>query len=98
MLAKTRRLSALEVRQVLAKGTPARKGGVSMRALAVATPGKAAMVVSSKVAKSATVRNRLRRKGYAALPDPLPRAHMVFFIQDPEFKTADILSLCLTRS
>lgn len=93
MLPKGRRLTALEVRTVLKLGRSARAGGVSAR-YTTATVAKAAVVVSTKVAKAATERNRLRRKGYAALT-PLPaRTHLVVFIQNKNFDPADIAAVC----
>ena len=93
MLPKSRRLSAREVSAVLKAGKSRRAGGVSVKYLP-SPRGKAAMVVSKKVARLAVTRNRLRRAGYAALPSALPPVHAVFFIQQREFKKEDILSLC----
>ncbi len=96
MLPKKSRLTAAEVRAVLARGKSARRGAVAARFVPGVGPGKAAIVVSGKVARQATLRNRLRRAGYQALPLPLPPGHLVVFIQNREFKSADILSLCST--
>ena len=93
MLSKTRRLTAAEVREVLKKGRAMRVGDISARYIA-ASKGRAAMVVSTKVAKRAVDRNRLRRQGYAALPSSLPRATVVFFIQSKTFDPKDIAALC----
>ncbi len=94
MLPKKSRLTAREVRATLKEGKSVRKSSVSARFVPTAKAGKAAIVVSTKVARQATERNRLRRLGYAALPTPLPKGNLVLFIQTPDFKTADILSLC----
>jgi ribonuclease P protein component len=93
MLSKTNRLTAREVREVLKIGRSARAGSISAKCVP-AGRGKAAMVVSLKVAKSAVERNRLRRLGYASLPSILPKYHVVFFIQSREFEPADITTLC----
>lgn len=98
MLPKKNRLTAREVRSTLKEGTSVRKRSVSARFVHTTKAGKAAIVVSMKVARKATERNRLRRLGYAALPTPLPKGNLVLFIQTPDFKTADILSLCSTLS
>ncbi|MES2203123.1 MAG: ribonuclease P protein component [Patescibacteria group bacterium] len=93
MLPKQARLTAEEVREVLTKGRSARASSVSAKFVPAPT-GKAAIVVSTKVAKTAVVRNTLRRRGYKALPTPLPRASVVFFIQRKDFDPADIALLC----
>ena len=93
MLAKGARLSAEQVREVIKKGRALRAAGVSLKFLP-GSVGKASIVASSKVAKTATLRNALRRKGYAAVPVPLPHYHMVFFIQRATFDPADIAALC----
>lgn len=98
MLPKKSRLSAEEVRTILKAGRSVRRGTVSARFEATNKAGRAAVVVSAKVARKATVRNRLRRGAYAALPSPLPKGNLVLFIQSPAYKTADILSLCSTLS
>ena len=59
---------------------------------------KAAVVVSKKVAKTAVLRNRLRRAGYAALAAPPAGKHIVFFIQKVPFDKAELSSLCLKLS
>lgn len=101
MLPKRRRLSAREVREVLRRGRSLRAGAVSVRYMGGST-GKAAVVVSRKVAGRAVERNRLRRAGYRALsvnPSFLPQdTHVVFFIQKKEFDPKDIVSLCLKLS
>ena len=59
-----------------------------------AASGKAAVVVSTKVAKKATERNTLRRAGYAALHTLPPRTHLVVFIQSKQINPRDIALLC----
>lgn len=97
MLPKRKRLSAREVREVLKRGKSLRAGAVSAR-YTEALSGKAAVVVSSKVAKGAVERNRLRRAGYRALGSPPPRKHVVFFIQNKTLDPQDIRSVCLKLS
>lgn len=93
MLPKTKRLTAQEVREVLKLGKPVRAGAVSAR-YTVGTAAKAAVVVSTKVARSAVTRNRLRRLGYAALTTLPTRTHLVIFIQSKDVTQADIATLC----
>ena len=97
MLPKSARLSASEVRAILQKGRSVRLGTVSVKYIK-ATGSKAAVVVSSKVAKKAVERNRLRRAAYLALPK-LPRdVHAVFFIQNKKFDSTELSALCLKLS
>lgn len=92
MLPKTKRLTSQEVRTVLKEGKSVRIGTVSARYTKARDP-KAALVVSTKVAKSAVTRNRLRRLGYQALT--LPQGlHMVVFIHSKEVTPEDITALC----
>lgn len=94
MLPRSKRLRAEEVAAVLRVGKSVRAGSVSAKYTPATGAGRAAIVVSKKVARLAVTRNKLRRAGYQALP-PLPRGvHVVFFIQKADFQTADILSLC----
>lgn len=93
MLPKAKRLTSAEVRAVLKEGKPVRVGAVSAR-YTTATASKAAVVVSTKVAKKATDRNRLRRLGYQALTKLPPKLHMVVFIQSKDAAPADIAQLC----
>lgn len=94
MLPKGRRLRAAEVTAILREGKSLRATSVSAKYRSYTGPGRAAIVVSKKVARLATTRNKLRRTGYQALP-PLPRGvQIIFFIQKPDFQTADILLLC----
>jgi ribonuclease P protein component len=97
MLPKSRRLTAEEVKIVLKKGRVVRSPSILAR-YTEAAAAKAAVVVSTKVAKRATERNRLRRKGYAALSAnwrTLPaRTHMVVFVLRKDFDPADIRTVC----
>jgi ribonuclease P protein component len=94
MLPKKQRLTAAEVRAILKSGTSARGSRVSAKYVKV--PGsKAAVVVSKKVAKTAVLRNRLRRMGYEALKVSLPSGlHLVLFVLSPEVQASDIATLC----
>lgn len=99
MLPKTKRLTATEVREVLKLGSVIRAGAVSARytkapAALPAQAGKAAVVVSKKVARLAVTRNRLRRLGYSALTTLPARMHLVVFIHNKEVTPADIAHLC----
>lgn len=107
MLPKNLRLTSTEVRAVLHKGRPVRVGGVSARytsnkAIGPAQASKAAVVVSTKVAKKAVERNRLRRMGYKTLAahwHTLPRGiHLVLFIGRADADLGDIIELCLRLS
>lgn len=93
MLPKRRRLTAKQVREVIKSGRTLREGAVSCKYLP-APEGAASMVASSKVAPKAVMRNALRRKGYQALPSPLPHYRMVFFIQRKDFDSTAIATLC----
>lgn len=93
MLPKRGRLSAAEVREILKSGRSARGGGVSAKYIR-AQGSKAAVVVSKKVAKTAVLRNRLRRAVYAALAALPADRHVVFFIQKPVLDKAELMSLC----
>ncbi len=81
MLAKSRRLSASEVRDILKKGAPRRAGHLSARVVSGPSPLRAAAVVSKKVAKGAVERNRLRRALYRALREVDGGGCAVIFIQ-----------------
>ena len=95
MLAKTRRLRAVEVREVLAHGRSRRGKVLSSKILTTTTPFRAAVVVSKKVAKTAVLRNRVRRAVYAALGHTsLPRTgHAILFVQSvPKADLATVFS------
>ncbi len=81
MLPKRRRLSAAEVREVIAQGRGRRGEVLSSKNVAKQGPFACAVVVSKKVAKSAVRRNSLRRAVYRALQGAtLPQSgHMVLF-------------------
>jgi len=94
MLPKTKRLTAKEVREVLKEGRSMRQGNVAARYTTYAGAGKAAVVVSSKVAKKAHDRNRLRRAGYQALATLPHNIKLVLFIQKQDVSPQDIAELC----
>jgi ribonuclease P protein component len=94
MLAKSRRLTAHEVREVLKNGRSLRAGSVSARYTRVVGKGKAAVVVNTKVAKRAVDRNRLRRQVFSALPSLPTGIRLVLFVQNKELNLEDIQSLC----
>ena len=93
MLPKQARLSAAEVREVLKSGRSLRAGALSIK-YTKAAKAKAAVVVSTKVAKRAVDRNRLRRAGYRALAHLPPRIHAVLFIHEQSFDALAAASLC----
>ena len=70
MLPKHRRLTALQVREVLKEGYGRRATYLSMRLQASKVPLKGSAVASKKVAPGAVERNRLRRAVYRALRSP----------------------------
>lgn len=98
MLPKTNRLSASEVCEILKTGRSARAGTLSAKYLRL--PGaRAAVVVSSKVAKTAVLRNRLRRAAYRALKGELPSdIHAVLFLHKPALDPEELKQLCLKLS
>ncbi len=67
MLPKRRRLSAREVKEVMASGRPRRASLLSAKYTPNSSLLRASAVVSKKVAKKAVERNRLRRALYRAL-------------------------------
>jgi ribonuclease P protein component len=67
MLPKRLRLSAAEVKEVLAKGKSTRVGPYAGKLLAGRAPLGVAVIVSKKTARKATDRNTLRRKAYRDL-------------------------------
>ena len=93
MLPKRRRLRAAEVREILRRGRSIRSGPYSVTYLS--GPAAAAVVVSTKVAKTAVLRNRLRRRAYAVLGKvALPDVQAVFFVRSKEFEPAVFAALC----
>lgn len=98
MLTKRSRLSAEQVREILKTGQSARARTLSVKYLHC--PGeRAAVVVSSKVAKTAVLRNRLRRAAYRTLKGKLPRdTHAVFFLHKPQVDSEELKHLCLKLS
>lgn len=83
MLPKRRRLSAAEVREVLARGRGSRGKVLSLKFLPTTEPFACAAVVPKKVAKTATKRNTLRRALYRALSTLSlpPTGHAILFMQ-----------------
>lgn len=81
MLPKKRRLSAVEVHEVIARGTSSRASALSLKYLPGASPLRAAVVISKKVAKQAVERNRLRRAVYRALAGFKGHGSAVVFVQ-----------------
>jgi len=81
MLPKRRRLSAREVKEVLLKGRSRRASLLSAKYIAGNAPLRASAVISSKVAKKAVERNRLRRALYRALSTYKGAGTAVIFIQ-----------------
>ncbi len=94
MLSKRLRLAAAEVREVIKTGRSARVGSISAKYV-VAQGFRAAVVVSTKVAKTAVKRNSLRRAAYAALAPLLPKdRHVVFFLHQPAVDSDALAQLC----
>ena len=98
MLAKNQRLTAARVREIIKSGRSARTATLSAKFV----PGKgakAAVVVSSKVAKTAVARNKLRRAAYQTLRTSLPKnTQAVFFLHKPILDPAELQQLCLKLS
>lgn len=91
-----RRLRSAEVNEVLAKGRPVRGKALSARVLRTDGGGmRSAVVVPKSVAKTAVMRNRLRRVAYRALAELQSAAngnmHIIFFVRSippPPLSTA----------
>ena len=83
MLPKRSRLSAAEVKEVLARGTSKRVGSYSAKFLPGRTTLGVAVIVSKKVAAKATERNRLRRAVYHELGrlDLPPSGALALFVR-----------------
>lgn len=83
MTPKGRRLRADEVREVLARGRSKRGKFCSLKVLPTTTPFRCAVVISKKVAKTAVLRNRVRRAAYRALARAShpPTGHAILFVQ-----------------
>lgn len=81
MLPKRKKLSAAEVREILKEGRAMRTAHLLAK-YTRSGAGKAAVVVSKKISKSAVERNRLRRALFRALEENLPaHAHLVLMVQ-----------------
>ncbi len=95
MLRKKARLTSAEVREIIKNGRSVRLGTLSAKFIK-GLSAKAAVVVSTKVAKNAVERNRLRRAAYLALRASLPKGvHVVFFLHKPIFDKNELNALCL---
>ena len=83
MLPKHARLSALEVKDVLAKGRGRRATVLSLKLLPALPPFRCAVVVSKKVGSTAVLRNKMRRAVYQALSAASlpPSGHAILFVQ-----------------
>ncbi|OGC88153.1 hypothetical protein A3D70_02280 [Candidatus Adlerbacteria bacterium RIFCSPHIGHO2_02_FULL_54_18] len=98
MLPQRSRLSAAEVRVILKRGRSARSATLSAKYVP-AVHSRAAVVVSTKVAKSAVARNRLRRTCYDALRPLLPPGkNVVFFLHKPTLDIGELKELCFKLS
>ena len=91
MLSKGKRLTSVEVEEVLKKGISlkisplkGRNSLISAKFLAMPGPFRVAAVAPKSVAKSAVTRNRLRRAVYRAIAGlPAPKRHgiAIFFVR-----------------
>jgi len=83
MLAKTRRLRAAEVREVLARARGRGGDTLSVKLLPTTSSFRCAVVVSKKIARTAVLRNKVRRAVYRALANTsLPTTgHAILFVQ-----------------
>ncbi len=83
MLPKRSRLSAEEVREVLAKGSGRRGRILSLKIVSGGAPFRSAVVISKKVAKTAVTRNRVRRAVYSVLQRVSlpPTGRAILFVQ-----------------
>jgi len=81
MLKKSSRLSAKEVRDIIAGARSARTSLLSAKYIVGDEPLRAAVVVSKKISKKAVVRNRLRRAVYRALASYKAHGVAVIFVQ-----------------
>lgn len=80
---------------MLKKGRPLRASNLTVKYIE-GQGGKAAVVVSKKIARTAVRRNAIRRSIYGALPRPFPSgAHVVFLVQKSILDyTSDIKTIC----
>jgi RNase P protein component len=83
MLPKRSRLTAGEVRVVLAEGSPLRVGPYSGKYLPGAGSLKVAVIVSKKDTKTAVARNRVRRAAYRQLEtlELPPQGSLALFVR-----------------
>lgn len=82
MLAKRSRLTTLQVKKVLTEGRSSRGRMLSVKFLQVPSAFRCGVVVSKKLAKTAVVRNQVRRTIYRALKGlTLPTSgHAILFV------------------
>jgi ribonuclease P protein component len=80
MLPKRRRLTATEVKDILARGRSLRAGVLSAKYVTATHPLRVSVVVSKKVAKRAVDRNRARRAVYRALSQVDAKGIAVIFV------------------
>ena len=74
MLPKKSRLTAAQVKEVLARGRALRAGGYTGKYLEGTAPLRMAVIVPKRLVRTAVARNRLRRAAYAEVPSlPLPK-------------------------
>lgn len=84
MISSARRLRAAEVRAALSKGRTFRATHLSMKYVPGTTPLQSAAVVKKALARTAPVRNRLRRAVYRAVASfgaSELRGTAVFFVE-----------------
>lgn len=94
MLSKHNRLTAREVREILKRGKTLRAPSLVAKYVS-GTPAKFAVVISKKVAKKATERNKIRRAIYGALSPDALTSHVVLLVgkNSPDF-SSDIKAIC----
>ncbi|MDB5224690.1 MAG: Ribonuclease protein component [Candidatus Adlerbacteria bacterium] len=82
MLSRNHRLRSGEVRDIIKAGTSGRAGYLSVKYVVFKGPYRCAAVISKKLAKTAVLRNSVRRSLYTALRvHPLPSdTSAVFFV------------------
>jgi ribonuclease P protein component len=81
MLVKARRLSALEVKDVLKRGRSRRATYLSVKLISSNIPLKTSVIVPKSVEKGAVGRNRLRRAVYHALTPFSGSGQAIVFVQ-----------------
>jgi ribonuclease P protein component len=81
MLKKARRLSSVDLKEVLTRGRSKRATFLSMKYLTLPEPLRTSVVVPKSTARKATERNRLRRAAYHALVGATGQGKVVVFVQ-----------------